>query len=103
MGSLQGALMGVKGKLSGIDVRPQISEEEIEQSNTPKEKLFDHFSIEDLDNCSSMRKFKEMAEKILLAGTGTISEIVRNAHRFKDDSKPENKSLSGFSMNYGII
>jgi len=37
-----------------------------------------------------------VAEKILLAGTGNISEIVQKAHRFKDDSKPENKKFVWF-------
>jgi len=98
MSSLQEALLAKKGQLSGITVRPQVSEDEIARLNASKEKLSDHFSIDNLDSCASMRKFKEMAEKILLAGTGTISEIVRKAHRFKDDSKPENKKFIWFFL-----
>jgi len=96
MSSLQEALLAKKGQLSGITVRPQVSEDEIAHFNTPKEKLSDHFSIENLDTCSSMRKFKEMAEKILLAGTGSIYSIIQKAHRFKDDEKPENKKFIWF-------
>lgn len=98
MSSLQEALLAKKGQLSGITVRPQNSEEEIARLNAPKEKPCDHFSVEDLDGCPTMRKFKEMAEKILLAGTGSILEILRKAHRFKDNSQPENKKFIWFFL-----
>ena len=98
MGSLQEGLASLaqKGQLSGIMVQPQISENEIARLNTPEKKASDHFSIDNLDECPSMRKFKEMAEKILLAGTANIYEVIQKAHRFKDDSKPENKKFIWF-------
>ena len=96
MSSLQEALLAKKGQLSGINVRPQVLEEEINRINEAKPKTTNHFSVESLDDCSSMRKFKERAEKILLAGTGSLSEIVQKAHRFKDDEKPENKKSIWF-------
>ena len=96
MSSLQEALLSVKGNLPGIDVQSQILNKEISSINDAKIKTSDHFSIHDLDGCPSMRKFKEMAEKILLAGTGTIAEVIQKTHRFKDDSKPENKKFIWF-------
>ena len=96
MSSLQEALLSVKGNLPGIDVQSQILNKEISSINDAKIKTSDHFSIHDLDGCPSMRKFKEMAEKILLEGTGTIAEVIQKAHRFKDDAKPENKKFIWF-------
>jgi len=96
MSSLQDALLRVRGHLSGVDVRPQVSEKEITSLNTPKARLPDHFSVDNLDGCPTMRKFKEMAEKILLEGAGTIGEVIQKAHRFKDDAKPENKKFIWF-------
>lgn len=95
MSSLQDALMGVKG-LPDITVRPQVSEKEIERINNTKPKMSDHFSADDLDRCATMRKFKEMAEIILLAKSANISEVIQKAHRFKDDAKPENKKFIWF-------
>lgn len=96
MSSLQEALLAKKGQFSNITVRAQVSDAKINRINETKPEISDHFSVNDLDECISMRKFKEMAEKILLAGTGNISEIIQKAHRFKDDKKPENKKFVWF-------
>ena len=96
MGSLQEALLAKKKQLSGITVRPMVSKKEIGRVNDAKPKITDHFSIEDIDGCFSMRKFKEMAERILLDDTADITDIVQKAHRFKDDRKPENKKFIWF-------
>jgi len=98
MSSLQDALLkiGSKGRLSDITVQLQISEKELDSINAIRPKTDNHFSVHHLDSCSSMRKFKEMAEKILIEGAGAIDEVIQKAHRFKDDAKPENKKFIWF-------
>ncbi len=96
MSSLQEALLAKKGRFSGITVRSMVSEKEIGRVNEIRAKTTDYFSVDDLDSCTSMRGFKEVAKNILLAGTGNILEIIQKAHRFKDDTKPENKKFIWF-------
>ena len=96
MSSLQEALLEKKGQLSGLTVRPMVSDEDVSRVNETRPKMNSHFSIIDLDSCASMRKFKEMAERILLDDASLITEVVQKAHRFKNDSKPENKKFIWF-------